>query len=115
MLGKHDVFRPHDDRGLVAAAQRARPPVHREERLAQLHVVVAVRTEHEIRRAEERRDEARAGALIERARLANLLQPTAIHYADPVGHAEGLFLIVRDEDRRDADGALDLTDRAAKL
>src|SRR5690606_36662738 len=44
-----------------------------------------------------------------------LLQTPAVHHADPVGHREGLFLIVRDEDRRDPDRALDDADRAPEL
>ncbi len=53
--------------------------------------------------------------MIERARLADFLQPAAVHHADPIGHAEGLFLVVRHEDRRDADGPLNLANRAAQL
>ncbi len=115
MLGEHDVLGPHDDGRFVAAAQRPRPAVHLEVRLAELHVAMAVRAEHQVRRAEERRDEARAGALIERARLADLLEAAAIHDADAVRHAERFFLVVRDHDRRDADRALDVADRAAQL
>ena len=61
---------------------------------------------------EERGDEARAGPLIQCARLADFLEPAAVHDADSVRHAERFFLIVRHEHRRDADRTLNLTDRA---
>ena len=109
---EHDVLGPHDDGRLVAAAQCVRPAVDVEIRLAEPHVAIAVRPEQQIRAAQERGDEPRAGLLIQRARLADFLQPPAIHDADSVRHAERFFLIVRHEHRRDADGALNLTDRA---
>ena len=115
MLGEHHVLGPHDDGRLVAAAQRAGPAIDLKERLAELHVAIAVGAEQQVRGAEESRDEARAGPLIQRARLADFLEPTAVHHADPVGHAERFFLIVSHHDRRDADRALDLADRAAQL
>src|SRR5262249_7247739 len=108
MLGEHDVLGPHDHGRFVAAAQRSRPAIDLEERLAELHVAVTIRPEHQIRRAEERRDEARAGPLIESTRFPDLLEAPAIHHADAVRHAERFFLVVRDHDRRDADRALDL-------
>ena len=76
---------------------------------------MAIWPEHQIGGAEERRDEPRAGPLVERARLPDFLEAAAIHHADPVRHAECFFLIVRDEDGRDPDRALDLTDRAPQL
>ena len=112
---EHDVLGPHDDGRLVAAAQRVRPAVHLEVRLAEPHVAIAVRPEQQIRAAQERGDEPRAGPLIQRARLADFLQPPAVHDADAVRHAEGFVLIVRHEHRRDADGALNLADRAPQL
>ena len=88
---------------------------HLEVRLAEPHVAIAVRPEQQIGAAQERRDEPRAGPLIQRARLADFLEPAAVHDADPVRHAEGFFLIVRHEHRRDADGALNLADPAPQL
>ena len=76
-----------------------RPAIDLEERLAELHVAITVRPEHEIRGAEERGDESRAGPLIERARLADFLEPAAVHDADAIGHAERFFLVVRHEHR----------------
>ena len=112
---EHDVLGAHDDGRFVAAAQRVGPAVDLEVRLAELHVAIPVRAEQEIRAAEERRDEPRAGPLIQRARLADFLEPAAVHDADSVGHAERFFLVVRHEHRRDSDGALDLADRAPQL
>ena len=93
----------------------SRPAVDLEVRLAELHVAVPVGPEQEIRAAEERRDEPRAGPLIQRARLADFLEPPAVHDADAVRHAERFVLVVRHEHRRDADGALNLADRAPQL
>ena len=115
MLREHDVLGAHDDRSLVAAAQRTRPAIDLEKRLAELHVAETIRAEQQVRGAEERGDEARAGPLIQRARLADFLQPAAIHHADAIGHAEGFFLIVRDDDRRDSDRTLNLADGAPQL
>ena len=38
-----------------------------------------------------------------------------MHHADAVGERKRLFLVVRDEDRRDVQLALDLADRAAQF
>src|SRR5688572_16326559 len=112
---EHDVLGAYDDGGFVAAAQPIGPTVDLEVRLAEAHVAIAVRAEQQIRAAQELGDEARAGPLIQRSRLADLLQPASIHDADAIGHAEGFFLIVRNEHRRDADGTLDLANRAPQL
>ena len=71
---EHDVLGAHDDGRFVAAAQRVGPAVDLEVRLAELHVAIPVRTEQEVGAAEERRDEPRAGPLIQRARLADFLK-----------------------------------------
>jgi hypothetical protein len=115
VLGENHVLRPHDDGRFVTAAQRSRPAVHLEVRLAELHVAIAIRPEHQVGCPQERRYEARAGPLIQRTRLADLLKAAAIHHADAIRHAERFFLVVRDHDRRDADRALNLTDRAPEL
>ena len=60
-----------------------------------------------IRDAEEAGHERRPGRLVELGRRAELLDVTAVHDHDPVGHGHGLFLVVRDVDERDPDLVLD--------
>ena len=57
--------------------------------------------------AEERCDESRAGVQINLFGRAHLLQAALVHDAQPVGERERFFLIVSDEQERDADAALD--------
>ena len=60
-------------------------------------------------------DEARLRPRVQIVGLAALEQPALVHDADAVGERERFFLVVRDEDRRDAELALDLADRAAQF
>ena len=112
---EHDVLGAHDDGRLVTTAQPFGPAVDLEIRFAEPHVAIAVGAEQQIGAAQELGHEPRAGALVERARLADLLQPASVHDADAVGHAEGFFLVVRDEHRRDTDGSLNLANGAPQL
>ena len=112
---EHDVLGPHDDGCFVAAAQRVGPTINLEIRLAELNVAISVGAQQKVRGAEERGYETRGWSLIKRARLADFLQSPAIHDADSICHAEGFFLVVGHENGRDADGALDLADRAPQL
>jgi hypothetical protein len=66
-------------------------------------------------RAEERRDEERLRALVQAVRRADLEQPPAVDDADPGSELEGLFLVVRDEDRRYAERLLDLLQALPQL
>jgi hypothetical protein len=72
-------------------------------------------TEQQVRCAEERRDEARVRAGVEVVRPAALEQAALVHDADAVRQGERLFLVVGDEDGRDAEIALDLADGAAQF
>ena len=56
---------------------------------------------------------ARVG--VELLRRVQLLQPALAHDPDPVGHGEGLLLVVGDEERGGADLELDATDLVAQL
>ena len=53
--------------------------------------------------AEEARDEAVGGPVVELARAADLLDPRVVHHGDPVGDRHRLLLVVRDEQRRHLD------------
>ncbi len=66
-------------------------------------------------RAEEGRHEERTRLLVEIVGLADLDEPSAVHDGDPPPELEGFLLVVRDEDRRDAERLLDLLERLAKL
>src|SRR3954471_12815549 len=54
------------------------------------------------------RDEGRGRLLISLLRRADLLDPALAHHHDAVGQRHRLVLVVGDEDRGGADGALDL-------
>ena len=49
VLGEHHVLGTNDDRGFVAVAQRPRPAIDLEERLAELHVAITVRAQQQVR------------------------------------------------------------------
>ena len=55
-------------------------------------------------------DEARRGSFIDRRGIAQLFDASRIHHRDAVGHDQRLALVVRHEDRRDAEAALDRHD-----
>ena len=61
----------------------------------------------EVRLAEEVGDEGRAGSFVERCRVAHLLEATAVHHRDGVGHGHRLLLVVGDVDEGQADLLLD--------
>ncbi|MCB1550096.1 MAG: hypothetical protein KDJ41_20020, partial [Hyphomicrobiaceae bacterium] len=56
--------------------------------------------------ADERVHEEALGPVVDFGRRASLLDVAAIHDDDPVGERLRLFLIVGDDDRGDAEGAL---------
>ena len=71
--------------------------------------MVAARAADEDRaRAEKRRHEERPRLFVESVGLADFDEPSAVHDADPPPELEGLLLVVRDEDRRNAERLLDL-------
>ena len=58
--------------------------------------------------ADEVGDEARARALVDLGRRADLLDPALVHHGDAVAHRQRLFLVVRHEHQRDAEPPLQL-------
>ena len=62
----------------------------------------------DVRLADELGDEFVDGGAVDFGRRTDLLNFTRIHDDDLVGHRQRLFLIVRDEDERDADLLLDV-------
>ena len=58
--------------------------------------------------ADEVGNEARARAIVDLARRADLLDPAGVHHGDAVRHRHRLLLIVGHEDRRDAELLLQL-------
>ena len=63
---------------------------------------------HQVGLAEEARDERRRRPLVGLVRRADLLGAALVHHHDAVGERHRLALVVRDQDGRRADGALDL-------
>src|SRR5690606_19009762 len=98
-----------------AAALGVRPAPDLENGRAEPHALALVPPEQQVRSPEEGGDEPRARLRVEHSRRIGVLEPAAIHDPDAIRHRERFFLIVRDEDRRDADRALDLADGAAQL
>ena len=62
---------------------------------------------HEVRHAEEVRDERGLRMLVDVARRTELLDSPARHHGEPVGHRQRLLLVVRDVEESDPDLALD--------
>ena len=71
--------------------------------------------EEEVGGAEECRDEPRARPRVEVVGGADFEEAALVHDADAVCHREGLVLVMRDEDGRDAELLLDLADGAAQF
>ena len=87
MLHEKDApFRANHDRDSIAADQLAG---------------------NQVGRTEESRHERRSRSCIDIVRPAGLEYPARHHHADAVGDGEGLFLVVRDQDRGDAGFALE--------
>ena len=68
----------------------------------------------EVERADEGGDEAGARRIVDFARRPDLLDRALVHHDDAVGHRQRFFLIVGDEDRRDAELALQRADFLAQ-
>ena len=82
---------------------------------ADAHSVGLVDADDQVRRAEEARDELGPRPRVQLVRRPDLEQPAFVEHADPVGDLERLFLVVRDEDRRDSHLALDAVDGAPQI
>jgi hypothetical protein len=83
-----------EDHDRAWAGQLARQPVHR---------------------ADELGDERGGRPGVQLGRVRDLFQPAVAHDADPVGHGQRLFLVVRDEDRRRAEPLLQGADLLPQL
>ena len=66
------------------------------------------RCREEVRVADEVRDEAGGGLLVDLRRRAELLDPAVAHHGDAIGHRHRLLLVVRDVDERRPDVTVDL-------
>jgi hypothetical protein len=86
------------DEGDVGAVRRARDP--------RGHVIDLTQKVH---------DEARAGLFVDLLGRAVLGDPPGVHHEHAVGQDHGLFLIVGDEERRDADPSLQFLQLEAHL
>ncbi|SHJ57840.1 hypothetical protein SAMN02745194_02886 [Roseomonas rosea] len=69
--------------------------------------IPGARAGEHIGRAQELRDEARGGAVIDLTRRGHLDEAAAIHHGDAVGQGEGLGLVMRDHDEGGTALALD--------
>ena len=76
---------------------------------AQLHPLPDTPAYQEIGRAQEGRHELGLGMMIQLLRLVHLQQAAKAHDPQPVGHLEGLLLVMGDQDGGDAQLPLDRT------
>src|SRR5207244_5267684 len=60
----------------------------------------------EVHAADELGDEARRRPLVDLGRRADLLDASGVHHRDAIGHHQRFALVVRDEDRGDAEAPL---------
>ncbi len=74
----------------------------------------ATRGVQRVELAHEGRDEPGGRAVVDLEGLAELLDIAGVHHHDPVGDGQRLFLVVRHENRGDAEFALDLADLLAQ-
>src|SRR5690606_19366310 len=81
-------------------------PRHPAERTEIRSVLVDPRLD-KIALADEPGDERRGRSVVHLPRVSDLNERTLVHDGDPVGDAERLLLVVRDQDRRDAELTLD--------
>jgi len=63
---------------------------------------------HDVRAADEARDERRRRAGVEHAWRVELLDPAVIEHGDAIRHRQRLALVVRDEHERDAEPPLQI-------
>ncbi len=87
----------------------------RQRQRAERDAVIAAASDEHGAGAEERGDVQRARPFVETVGGVDLEQAPAVHDADAVAELEGLLLVVGDEDRRDAQGLLDLLQALAQL
>ncbi len=105
-----DLLRAHGDlHGLAGGASALDADARAVALLHHGEVAVAFGDRHPQRvgGADEVGHERGRGALVERARIGELLDPTAVHDRDPVRHRQRLLLVVGDVDEGRAGGLLD--------
>ena len=88
--------------GPSGAAGEGRGASIRERESSARHVPV-----QKIDLADEARHEAARGPVVDVGRRADLFEAARVHDADSVGHRQRLLLVVRDEDQRHAESALE--------
>ena len=95
----------------------ARPrSVHRHHRAERAHLVgTGELTRYPVHGADELGHERGRGVRVELVGKRDLLERAVLHHADPVGHRQRLLLVVRDEQRGDAESLLHRPDLLAQL
>src|SRR6185437_12554654 len=117
--GELDVLGPHhgDDlmfgAGVTLGGAQARAAG--DKAFAESQSRGAALAQEQIRRAEEGRDEARRGMMIETLRATGFEEASVVHDADAIGERERFLLIVRDQDGGHPEPSLYLADRLAQL
>src|SRR5215469_3492598 len=107
-----DLFRPHHRHDLPLPRNSKAGVVNRSRPCSPAWSVSALSRQDEVGRTQEGGNEPCRRAGVEILRFAALEQSAEVHHSDPVGHGERFLLIVRYQDRRDAELALHLADRA---
>ncbi|CAO0824917.1 hypothetical protein SMICM17S_01052 [Streptomyces microflavus] len=103
------------DQDVDRAPARGDVPVDRQRGARDLHGPVAGQPAGQpVHGADELGDERRGGALVQLGRGRALLQAARVEDGDPVGHGEGLLLVVGDEDGGDAERELEAADLLAE-
>ena len=107
-----EALRAHEDHRVVADAEAVAVEAEKaaERGLDLGHAVLEPRdlAAEDVLLADEGGDEGRLGVEVDLVGRADLLDPAVVHHRDPVGHGQGLALVVGDEDEGDAGLALDL-------
>ena len=112
--GENDLFGADQDAHAVALVVR-HIGRDRQGQGSECDAVVAAAPDEHGAGAEKRGDVQRARPLVEAVGRVDFEQAPAVHDADAVAELEGFLLVVGDEDRRDAEGLLDLLQALAQL
>ncbi len=119
--GQPDAFRAHhDQRGITGAKGRGiirqvGDPAPRQPNRNAFSVPRLDADREEVGRTEKGRHERVGRRAVDLFGRAHLLDPAAAHHGQPVGHPQRLFLIMRDEDERDVQLALNAFQLALHL
>jgi hypothetical protein len=88
---------------------------HRKHEGAEIRLSLAAPTHEDGPRADERGGKERVRSRVQLFGPSHFHEPPAFDDANAVGHLERLFLVVRHEDRRDLQAALDVPEAAPDL